>query len=175
MTQTALLPVPEAIRIVLAQTERLPPETVALPAARGRVLVEDVVADSDLPPFDRALMDGYAVRAEDTTDAPARLRIVGEAAAGRGWRGTLQAGEAVRIMTGAPVPDGADSVQQVELTRELDGGQTVEIEKATTPGQFVIPRASEVRAGETVLMAGGRDYRGREGAPGLPRLWGIGW
>src|SRR5918911_672302 len=90
-----MLPVPEAIRVVLAETPRLEPESVALAAARGRVLAEDVIADSDLPPFDRALMDGYAVRAEDTSAAPVRLRIVGEAAAGRGWRGVLRAGAVV--------------------------------------------------------------------------------
>ena len=82
----------------------------------GRVLAEDVVADSDLPPFDRSQMDGYAVRAEDAKSAPVRLRIVGESAAGRGWHHQLEEGQAVRIMTGAPVPEGADSVQQVELT-----------------------------------------------------------
>src|SRR5438874_8387871 len=120
-----MIPVSEAIRIVLEQTPQLEPERVALAATRGRVLAEDVFADSDLPPFDRALMDGYALRAADTTDAPVRLRLVGEAAAGRGWRGTLRAGEAIRIMTGAPVPDGADSVQQVEVTREFADGATV--------------------------------------------------
>src|SRR5438067_1250712 len=140
-----MIPVPEAIRIVLEQTPRLEPETITLTSARGRVLAEDVIADSDLPPFDRALMDGYAMRAEDTADAPVRLRIVGEAAAGRGWRGTLQAGEAVRIMTGAPVPTGADSVQQVEVTRELDDGVMVEIDKQTQAGQFITARATEIK------------------------------
>jgi molybdenum cofactor synthesis domain-containing protein len=151
-----MLPVPEAIRIVEAQTPRLDAESVALREARGRVLAEDVVADTDLPPFDRALMDGYAVRAEDTKDAPATLRIVGEAAAGRGWRGELRAGEAVRIMTGAPLPAGADGVEQVELTRETEGGARVEIDRATAPGQFVARRATEVKKGETVLSAGER-------------------
>ncbi len=132
----------------------LAPESVALAAARGRVLAEDVIADSDLPPFDRAQMDGYAVRADDTTNAPVRLRLVGEAAAGRGWQGTLQAGETVRIMTGAPVPAGADSVQQVEVTRELAGGALVGIDKATQPGQFITPRATEIKQGEIVLHAG---------------------
>ena len=140
--------------MVVGQTERLAPEEVALGESRGRVLAEDVVADTDLPPFDRALMDGYAVRAADTVEAPARLKIVGEAAAGRGWRGTLGAGEAVRIMTGAPLPAGADGVQQVELTRELDAGATVELERATETGQFVGRRATEVSKGETVLRAG---------------------
>ena len=149
-----MIPVPEAIRIVLEQTHCLEPETITLTSARGRVLAEDVIADTDLPPFDRALMDGYAVRAEDTTDAPVRLRIVGEAAAGRGWRGTLEAGEAVRIMTGAPVPTGADSVQQVEVTRELDDGAAVEIDKQTQAGQFITARATEIKRGEIVLRAG---------------------
>ena len=154
MPQATLLPVSDAIRIVRDQTPRLAPELVALAEARGRVLAEDVVADSDLPPFDRALMDGYAVRAEDTRDAPVRLRLVGEAAAGRGWRGVVRAGEAVRIMTGAPVPAGADSVQQVEVTRESEGGAAVEIDKPTQPDQFVAARATEIRRGETVLRAG---------------------
>jgi molybdenum cofactor synthesis domain-containing protein len=153
-----MIPVAEAIRIVEAQTARLPAETCALAGARGRVLAEDVVADTDLPPFDRAMMDGYAVRAADTSEAtafaPARLALVGEAAAGAGWRGELQAGEAVRIMTGAPVPAGADSVQQVEVTRELEGGAVVEIERASTTGQFITKRATEITQGETVLRAG---------------------
>ena len=153
-----MIPVAEAIRIVEAQTPRLPAETIVLAAARGRVLAEDVVADTDLPPFDRATMDGYAFRAADasgaTASAPVRLALVGEAAAGAGWRGELQAGEAVRIMTGAPVPTGADSVQQVEVTRELAGGAFVEIERASTAGQFITKRATEIRRGETVLRAG---------------------
>ena len=151
-----MIHVTEAIRIVEENTERLPPEAVALAAARGRVLAADVRADTDLPPFDRALMDGYAVRSEDTRAAPARLKIVGEAAAGRGWRGTLRAGEAVRIMTGAPLPAGADGVQQVEVTRELDEGAFVELDRGTEPGQFVSRRAAEIVEGEVVLRAGAR-------------------
>jgi len=153
-----MIPVAEAIRIVLEQTARLPAEAVALVHSRGRVLAEDIAADTDLPPFDRALMDGYAVRAADTNEAsrevPARLRIVGEAAAGSGWRGELRAGQVVRIMTGAPVPAGADSVQQVEVTREIEAGALVEIERATQPGQFITKRATEIRRGEIVLRAG---------------------
>jgi molybdenum cofactor synthesis domain-containing protein len=149
-----MIPVSEAIRIVVEQTEPLSVERVPLDAALGRVLAEDVFADSDLPPFDRAQMDGYAVRSEDLLEVPARLRIVGEAAAGLGWRGLLGRGEAVRIMTGAPLPAGADGVQQVELTRASEEGAFVEIERATAPGQFYVPRASEIRAGERVLAAG---------------------
>ena len=149
-----MISVTEAVSIVLEKAEPLPAERVPLEEAAGRVLAEDVFADTDLPPFDRAQMDGYAVRSEDLRNAPARLRIVGEAAAGSGWRGRLAPGEAVRIMTGAPLPAGADSVQQVELTRELDGGALVEVDRATEPGQFYVPRGSEIRAGQRVLEAG---------------------
>src|SRR5215218_3395357 len=149
-----MIPVTEAVSIVVVKALPLAAERVALDEALGRVLAEDVCADTDLPPFDRAQMDGYAVRSEDLRETPARLRVVGEAAAGSGWRGTLQPGEAVRIMTGAPLPSGADSVQQVEVTRETEGGSVVEIERATEPGQFYVPRGSEIRAGERVLEAG---------------------
>src|SRR6476620_5742470 len=115
-----MIPVSEAIQIVLSQTSRLAIESISLTGSLGRILAEDIVADTDLPPFDRAQMDGYAVRAADVVNVPARLRIVGESAAGAGWHNEMKAGEAVRIMTGAPVPAGADSVQQVELTRELN-------------------------------------------------------
>src|SRR3954465_15888207 len=131
-----MIPVEEAISIILEKAAPLDVESVALADALGRVLAEEVAADSDLPPFDRAQMDGYAVRSEDLRETPARLRVVGEAAAGKGWRGTLQSGEAVRIMTGAPLPKGADSVQQVEVTRESEDGRLVTIERATGPGQF---------------------------------------
>lgn len=149
-----MITVSEATRIVLEKTRPLAAERVPLEEAQGRVLAEDVFADCDLPPFDRAQMDGYAVRSEDLREAPALLRVVGEAAAGRGWRGTLQTGEALRIMTGAPLPSGADSVQQVELTRETEDGAYVTIERATEPGQFYVPRASEMRSGERVLSSG---------------------
>jgi molybdenum cofactor synthesis domain-containing protein len=149
-----MIPVEEAIKIVLEKAAPLPAEDVPLADALGRVLAEDVAADSDLPPFDRAQMDGYAVRSEDLGETPARLRVVGESAAGKGWRGTLQTGEAVRIMTGAPLPAGADSVQQVEVTRESEDGEFVTIERATVPGQFYVPRASEIASGERVLSSG---------------------
>lgn len=150
----SMIPVAEAISVVLREAGALPLERVPLAEALGRVLAEEVSADTDLPPFDRAQMDGYAVRSEDLRGAPARLRVVGEAAAGEGWRGLVGPGEAVRIMTGAPLPAGADSVQQVELTRETEDGALVEIDRATAPGQFYVPRGSEVRAGARVLEAG---------------------
>src|SRR5260370_41125359 len=120
----------------------------------GRVLAEDIIADSDLPPFDRAQMDGYAVRAADLAKTPARLRIVGESAAGAGWHQEMKTGEAVRIMTGAPVPAGADAVQQVELTREIDGAEFVEILESVEAGRSIVKQAAEIKSGETVLRAG---------------------
>jgi molybdopterin molybdotransferase len=149
-----MISVAEAIQIVRQQTRALPAERVELQQALGRVLAEDVVADSDLPPFDRSQMDGYAVRAEDAKSAPVRLRIVGESAAGRGWHHLMEEGHAVRIMTGAPVPEGADSVQQVELAHELKDGTVVELLESVEAGKSVVKRGAEIKAGETVLSAG---------------------
>ena len=149
-----MISVAEAIQIVREQTRTLPSEPVSLANARGRFLAQDVVADSDLPPFDRSQMDGYALRASDIESVPAKLRIVGESAAGRGWHNEMKPGEAVRIMTGAPVPAGADSVQQVELTHEIEGGAQVEILEAVALGRSIVKRGSEIKAGATVLNAG---------------------
>jgi molybdenum cofactor synthesis domain-containing protein len=149
-----MISVAEAIQIVRQQTHTLPVEQVSLQHALGRVLAQDVVADSDMPPFDRSQMDGYAVRAVDAQAAPVRLRIVGESAAGKGWHNQLEEGQAVRIMTGAPVPTGADSVQQVELTHELKDGTVVELLENVEEGKSIVKRGAEIKAGETVLSAG---------------------
>jgi molybdenum cofactor synthesis domain-containing protein len=151
-----MISVAEAIQIVRQHTRALPSERVPLADALNRVLAEDIVADSDLPPFDRSQMDGYAVRAEDTTEAPVRLRIVGESAAGNGWHHELKEGEAVRIMTGAPVPAGADSVQQVELAHELKDRTVVELLESVETGKSIVKRGAEIQAGETVLQSGAR-------------------
>lgn len=147
-----MIPLNEAIQIIQSQTRSLSIETVDLVEAAGRILAEEIVADTDLPPFDRAQMDGYAVRAADVANVPAQLRIVGESAAGAGWHHEMKNGEAVRIMTGAPVPTGADAVQQVELTRENDS--QVEILKPVEIGRSIVKRASEIKSGEIVLRAG---------------------
>jgi molybdopterin molybdotransferase len=149
-----MIPVAEAIRIVREHTSTLPSERISLENARGRFLAQDIVADSDLPPFDRSQMDGYALRASDVQTVPAKLRVVGESAAGRGWHNEMKSGAAVRIMTGAPVPAGADSVQQVELTRELKDGAEVEVLETVTHGRSIVKRGSEIKAGEKVLSAG---------------------
>ncbi len=149
-----MISVAEAIEIVRQQTVKLSTERVPIEQVLGRILAEDVVADSDLPPFDRSQMDGYAVRAEDVKAAPVRLRIVGESAAGRGWHNQLEEGQAVRIMTGAPVPAGADSVQQVELTHELKDSTVVELLETVELGKSIVKRGAEIKAGEVVLNAG---------------------
>jgi molybdopterin molybdotransferase len=151
-----MISVAEAIQIVKDETWPLPVERIELAHALGRFLAEDVIADCDLPPFDRSQMDGYALRAEDLKAVPARLGIAGESAAGKGWHHELKAGEAVRIMTGAPVPVGADSVQQVELTREINDGRFVEILESIQRGKSIVTRGSEIKKGETVLRAGER-------------------
>ncbi len=149
-----MIPVAEAIEIVKKQTRPLKAESISLDGALGRFLAQDIVADSDLPPFNRSQMDGYAVQAADTRLVPARLKVVGESAAGRGWHHEMGPGEAVRIMTGAPVPKGADSVQQVEFTQELDEGAAVEILQQVETGRSIVTRGSEIKAGEKVLHAG---------------------
>lgn len=149
-----MISVAEAIQIVKEQTQVLGTERVALQDSLGRVLAEDIVANTDLPPFDRSQMDGYAVRAEDTKAAPIRLRIIGESAAGKGWHQEVTEGTAVRIMTGAPVPPGADAVQQVELTHELKDNTVVELLESVEQGKSIVRRGTEIKTGTTVLTSG---------------------
>jgi molybdopterin molybdotransferase len=121
-------------------------EDVALAAAAGRVLAGPVRNDRDDPPFDRAMMDGFAVRAADTVPAPARLRVVGRIAAGAAELPEVPAGGAAWINTGAPLPPGADAVVPVEQTREA--GDAVEIEAAVEPGAAVMAHGTLARAGD---------------------------
>ena len=148
-----MIPVEEALEIVLREAGALPNVEVALDDALSRVLGEDVASDLDLPPFDRAAMDGYALRAVDVAGAPSALEIVGEVRAGQWPDLTVGPGQAVRIMTGAPLPPGADSVQQVEETQPLDEFR-VTIRSPVAAGANVAPRGSEVRAGDVVLGRG---------------------
>jgi molybdenum cofactor synthesis domain-containing protein len=145
--------VEEARAIVLAEVPTLASEDVGLADALSRVLAEDVAADRDLPPFDRAAMDGYALRAADVVRAPVALEVVGELRAGDAKDLVVGAGQAVRIMTGAPVPRGATAVQQVEKTQPLDEFR-VTVLASVLEGHNLAPRGSEVKAGATVLARG---------------------
>ena len=147
-----MINVESALKIVARETHALKPERIPLDEASGRVLAEDIVADTDMPPFDRSQMDGYAVKAADTENAPVTLKLVGESAAGRGWHKTLKKGEAVRIMTGAPLPDGSDAVQKIELTSE--DGSTVTIKEPTSPGRYIVHQGKEIKKGKVVLESG---------------------
>ncbi|MFL6214351.1 MAG: gephyrin-like molybdotransferase Glp [Blastocatellia bacterium] len=144
--------VDEALSIILDNVEPLGDEPVTLAEAHRRILAEEIIADMDLPPFDRARMDGYAMRSADAVTAPVRLRSIGEVAAGASYDGEVRPGEAIKIFTGAPVPRGADAVQKVEVT-ERDGDFVI-IREAVRPGQFITPRASEVRRGDIVAQSG---------------------
>jgi molybdopterin molybdotransferase len=149
-----MVSVARALEVVLENARPLGDESVPLATALGRVLAQDVLSDVEMPPFDRAAMDGYALVAADLEATPVALDVVGEVRAGR-WPGVgVSRGRAVRIMTGAPVPEGADAVVPVEQTRELDGGARVEVHSSVRAGAHIAPRASEVRQGDHVLTAG---------------------
>lgn len=130
-------------------------ETAPLPEAAGRVLAETIRADRDYPPFPRSVRDGFAVRAADLPgDVPGELRVIGEARAGDVFAGVVGKGEAVEIMTGAPLPDGADAVVMVEHTERA--GERVRIARTAKPGDNFVPRGSEARGGDAVLQPGVR-------------------
>ncbi len=147
-----MISISEAKKIVISETFTLENKSVHISNVVGRILAEDIFADMDLPPFDRSQMDGFAVRSEDVKNSPAKLKIVGESAAGKGWHNELKTGEACRIMTGASVPIGADSVRQVELTSEDDGFIT--ILEPTKVQQNIVKKAQETNAGEKVFEKG---------------------
>ena len=134
----------------------LPAEAVAIDDAPGRVLARDVVATADVPAFDRSAMDGYAVRGDETIGAgdynPLAFSVVGRALPGEPFAGTVQPGEAVRIMTGAPLPSGADAVVPAEYVRET--AQGIETSMAFGPGKHVGRVGEDIARGATVLAAG---------------------
>lgn len=148
-----MLTVEEAQALVLANVSRLGDQEIALDDAPGRVLAADIVSDVDLPPFERAAMDGFALRAADAPSAGSVLRVTGQVRAGQFPERGPARGEAFEIMTGAPLPPGADSVVQVEKTRRPDPSQ-VALDGPVAAGLNVAPRGSEMRAGDVVLPAG---------------------
>ncbi len=149
-----MIPLEEARAHILDRCPPLPARSVALLEAAGCVLAEDVVAGEDVPPFANTAMDGYALRAADTADAPVRLRVVGTLAAGAAPTIEVRSGQAVRIMTGAPIPPGADAVVMVERTQSENRGATVVVEVAVVPGQHVREAGEDLRAGDAVFGPG---------------------
>ncbi|MHB1457261.1 MAG: molybdopterin molybdotransferase MoeA [Armatimonadota bacterium] len=147
-----------ALETILGTTPRLGTEKISLQDALGRVLVEDIHAKDDIPPFDNSAMDGYALIAADTLgagkDVPVKLKVIAEAPAGTVVDERVESGTAVRIMTGAPVPQGADSVIMVEDTIRQD--DDVLIMRESKQGVNIRPAAEDVRCGELVIQAGRR-------------------
>ncbi|MDX1530656.1 MAG: molybdopterin molybdotransferase MoeA [Rhodothermales bacterium] len=142
----------EARRIVLAAAPTSPTERVPLAEALGRTLAEPVVSRDSIPPFDNAQMDGFAVRAADLRSAPTTLEVAGEVAAGQMPTVPVRPGTCVRIMTGAPVPAGADAVAPVEWTEAE--GERVRFERAPAPGQYVRRAGEDLRPGAEAVAAG---------------------
>jgi molybdopterin molybdotransferase len=150
----ALLAVAEALERVLAQAQPLPVEEVPLADADGRVLVYDLKSLRTQPPADVSAMDGYAVRSADVARAPARLKVIGEVAAGRPFAATVGPGEAARIFTGGVLPQGTDTVVIQEQTSR--DGDLVDVQKPASKGRNVRPQGLDFREGETLLAKGHR-------------------
>jgi molybdopterin molybdotransferase len=146
------LTVDEALDRILARIAPLESTEVGLLDALGAVLTEDQAADRDVPPFRNSAMDGYAVRGADVKQGGVRLRVIGAVAAGSLPDRAVRAGEALRIMTGAPMPDGADTVVRVEDTD--NGAEVVAINAATAQGAAVRQAGEDLRRGEVVLARG---------------------
>ena len=142
-----LLPVEEALARVTAGI-------APLAEAHDRVLAEDVASNFTQPPFDASAMDGYAVRAPDIAALPCTLQVIGDAAAGHAFDGTVAAGQAVRIFTGAPVPPGADTIVIQEDTQRA--GDAVTVLHGAETGDHVRPRGFDFAEGEVLLHAGRR-------------------
>ena len=160
VTPPAVLSFEDARRVVEEHARLIPPpptESAELLSCAERILSEDVVADRDLPPFPRSTRDGYAVRSADVVSVPAPLQIIGEIKAGETIEnipGLSDPRQAAAIMTGAPLPSGADAVVMVEFTTVR--GQQVEIGRGVAAGENVVPRGAEAREGNTLVSRGRR-------------------
>lgn len=162
MTDDTIISVEEARELVLSLAERLDPEEVAILDSLGRVLAEDVTSDIDVAPFDNSAMDGFAVVRDDLLDAsvdsPVDLAVVDHVGAGSVAKAPLTSGSVVRIMTGAPTPEGATAIVKVEETECISGdggiGSVIRFTRVPEPGHHIRLRGEEVRAGDVVLHAG---------------------
>lgn len=146
-------PLEEARADVLGAVDRLPGERVGLERAGGRVLAEDATAGHDVPPFPNSAMDGFAVLASDVAAPPVTLTVLEDVPAGSVATQPVKPGTAIKIMTGAPMPEGADTVVKVEVTRQPDDGR-VEILESMGEGTAVRPAGGDITRGSTVLEAG---------------------
>lgn len=154
-----MLTVEQALAQVLGQVRALPPVETPLAAALGRTLAEPIVSDIDSPPYDKSLVDGYAVRSEDLAGGAATLDVIDEIFAGHAPHRAVEPGTAARIMTGAPVPEGADSVVMIEqstLDAAADRPRVVLRVERWGAGRNVLHRARSMRAGQVVLEPGRR-------------------
>src|SRR3954471_18901157 len=146
------MPVADALAAILAGAKPLPEEMVALDAAFHRVLARDAAARRTQPPQAMSAMDGYAVRAADAADLKARLKVIGEVAAGRPFGRAIGPGEAARIFTGGVVPDGADAVIIQEDTQA--GGDIITISEAAVKGRHIRPAGVDFNEGDVLLARG---------------------
>jgi molybdenum cofactor synthesis domain-containing protein len=168
-----MIAVTEARRFVLSACGALTPKRVALTDASGHVLAETVLATDAVPPFANSAMDGYAVRTADTVPPSARLRVVGSVMAGDDPKTFVSAGESVRIMTGAPLPPGADAVCMFERTSVEEGGSIVIVEESVEPGANVRNAGEDSAPGDEVFGPGtylGPAHMGVLSSLGVERL-----
>ncbi|MGH8957406.1 MAG: molybdopterin molybdotransferase MoeA [Acidimicrobiia bacterium] len=149
-----MLPLPEAQRQVLGNLPTMPVETIDLGQALGLVLARPAIATHPVPPFTNSAMDGYAVRAEDVAIVPIDLKVTEDVPAGSVARGRVETGTAIKIMTGAPLPEGADSVVRVEDTEQ--DGEVVTIRQSVPTGTSVRAAGGDVAAGSTLVETGVR-------------------
>ena len=149
-----MISIEEALGILLKNIPECKTERIPFHQSLGRVLAEDIAATMDIPPFNRATMDGFAVRVADVQNPPVDLVLGGEARAGGGIPENLNPNEAISIMTGAPVPDGADAVQIVEVCPVSPCESKVTILKSVEPGENIAPKGREAMSGDVIIKAG---------------------
>ncbi|MCC6475306.1 MAG: molybdopterin molybdenumtransferase MoeA, partial [Burkholderiales bacterium] len=149
-----MISVDEAQAILIKEAGRGERVEIEISEAYAHYLAEDATADRDFPPFDRAMVDGFALRTEDIVKAPADLAVIEDVPAGRAPQKAVGAGEATRIMTGAPVPQGADAVVMIEHTKP--DGARVTVERSLEAEANIARRGSDVKQGATVIAAGSR-------------------
>ena len=149
-----MIAVADAVARIVAAFAPLPAETVPLARAHGRVLAADIVARVTQPPFAVSAMDGYAARAADVAAVPATLKQIGSVPAGARFEGRVGPGETVRIFTGAPVPDGADTIV-IQENAHADGA-AIGVREGAPAGRYIRPAGLDFRAGEVGVPAGRR-------------------